>query len=303
MKLGAVLPTDDLPIDARALRDFAQGLEDLGYDHISVFDHVVNASSAHYDRESLKGPYREDNVFRDPFVLFGFLSGVTRRLGFATNVLVLPQRQTVLVAKQAAEVDLLSGGGRLRLGIGSGWNHVEYESLGMPWADRGALLDEQITVLRKLWTEPLVEFEGRFHTIRHAGLNPLPLTRPIPIWLGGMSEPVIRRVGRTADGWMPMFPQLDGTPGAIKRTASWLEPEEGIARVRTIATKAGRDPESIGLEGRITHAGPDPERWRALAQRYDSLGFGAVTVMLRPGLVSGVDAALTALAEVRSALE
>ncbi len=302
MQLGAVLPTDDLPTDAGAVRAFAQGLEALGFGYLSVFDHVVNASSAHYDREVLKGPYREDNVFRDPFVLFGFLAGVTRALAFATNILVVSQRQTVLVAKQAAEVDILSGGGRLRIGLGTGWNYVEYESLGMSFADRGAMLEEQIAVLRKLWTEPLVHFEGRFHRIMHAGLNPMPLTRPIPIWLGGTSDPVIRRVGRTADGWMPLFPQLDKTPGAIKRTAEWLEPEVAMARMRAEALKAGRDPAAIGVEGRITYLGDEPEAWRAIRDIHRANGAGYITIMMKPGLVQGVDPILAALERVKRAL-
>src|SRR5262249_34260430 len=161
-------------------------------------------STAHYrDDARLSGPYRDNHSFREPFVMFGFMAGVAPKLGFATNVLVLPQRQTVLVAKQAAELDVLCGG-RLRLGVGVGWNPVEYEALGVPFRERAAREEEQIRLMRELWTRPLVNFTGRYHTVTEAGLNPLPVQRPIPIWLGGMADAVLKRVGTLADGWFPM---------------------------------------------------------------------------------------------------
>ena len=180
---------------------------------------------------------------------------------------------------------------------------MEYESLGMSFADRGAMIDEQIQVLRRLWTEPLVHFEGRFHRIIHAGLNPMPLTRPIPIWLGGTSDPVIRRVGRTADGWMPLFPAARQDPRRhpAHRLSGWT-PEVAMARMRAEAAQAGRDPAAIGLEGRITYLADEPDAWRAIHAAHRRHGASHLTIMMRPGLVQGVDPILAALAGVKDAL-
>src|SRR2546421_9219058 len=200
MHYGVVFPQIEFGNDIQAIKDYAQTAEALGYDYLLVYDHVLGA---HPNREpKLTGPYTHEHPFHEPMVLFGFLAGVTTRLQLTTGIVILPQRQTVLVAKQAAEIDVLSGG-RLRLGIGLGWNYVEYEALGENFKNRGIRVEEQIAVLRKLWTEPLVNFHGTYHVINNAGLTPLPVQRPIPIWFGGSAEPALRRAARLGDGWMP----------------------------------------------------------------------------------------------------
>src|SRR6185503_1086777 len=185
MRLGVVFPQLEIGADPAVIKDYAQTTEGLGYDYLLAFDHVLGANPNRLG--GWQGPYTHESMFHEPFVLFGYLAGLTQRLELVTGVIILPQRQTVLVAKQAAEVDVLSGG-RLRLGIGTGWNQVEYESLGASFADRGERIVEQVDLLRRLWTEPLVSFEGRWHRVSGAGLNPLPVQRPIPIWMGGWDD-------------------------------------------------------------------------------------------------------------------
>src|SRR5947207_13234197 len=210
MRIGVVFPQTEIGDDPIAIRDYAQAAEQLGYQHLLIYDHVLGASIA--NRPDWRGPYTSDTLFHEPFVLFGYLAGLTKRIELVTGVIVLPQRQTALVAKQAAEIDVLSGG-RLRLGIGVGWNEVEYEALGQDFHTRGRRSVEQIAVLRALLTQEVVDFHGHWHHITHAGLNPQPVQRPIPIWFGvGSSqnpyppEAVLRRVARLADGWSPNIP-------------------------------------------------------------------------------------------------
>ena len=199
MQIGVVYPQTELRGDPSAVREIGLAVERLGFDHLLAYDHVLGA--VHADRERpLPGPYTELDPFHDPLVMFAYLAGITERIGFASGVMVLPQRQTALVARQAADVDLLSGG-RLRLGVGVGWNHVEYEALGYEFRGRGARQEEQIEVLRRLFTDPVVDFTGSFHRIDRASLNPKP-TRPIPIWLGGSSEVAFDRAARIADGFI-----------------------------------------------------------------------------------------------------
>jgi probable F420-dependent oxidoreductase len=199
VQIGVVYPQNELGGDAAALRRIGTAVEELGFDHLLAYDHVLGA--AHADRTpGLAGPYAENDPFHDPFVMFAYLAGITERIGFATGVLVLPQRQTALVARQAADVDLLSGG-RLRLGVGVGWNYVEYEALGQDFATRGARQEEQVGLLRRLFTEPVVDFSGRFDRVDRAALVPKP-GRPVPIWLGGSSEAAFDRAARLADGFM-----------------------------------------------------------------------------------------------------
>jgi probable F420-dependent oxidoreductase len=199
MQIGVVYPQTELRGDPIAVRRIGKAVEDLGFDHLLAFDHVLGAVHANRTRK-LTGPYTERDPFHDPFVMFGYLAGITERIGFATGILVLPQRQTALVARQAADVDLLSGG-RLRLGVGVGWNHVEYEALGQDFHTRGARQEEQITLLRRLFTEPVVDFSGRFDRVDRASLMPKP-ARSIPIWLGGHGEVAFERASRLADGFI-----------------------------------------------------------------------------------------------------
>src|SRR3954447_16720597 len=199
MQIGVVYPQTELVGDPSAVREIGLAVERLGFDHLLAYDHVLGA--VHADRERpLPGVYSEVDPFHDPLVMFGYLAGITERIGFASGVMVLPQRQTALVARQAADVDLLSGG-RLRLGVGVGWNYVEYEALGYDFRGRGARQEEQIDVLRRLFTDPVVDFPGRFHRIDRASLNPKP-GRAVPIWLGGFSEAAFDRAARIADGFI-----------------------------------------------------------------------------------------------------
>jgi probable F420-dependent oxidoreductase len=239
MRVGVTFPQTELGGDAGAVRAYAEGVEELGYRHILVYDHVVGADPKVHT--GWNGPYDVHTTFHEPFVLYGYLAAVTRSLELVTGVIILPQRQTALVAKQAAEVDLLSGG-RLRLGIGVGWNAVEYEALGEDFGSRGKRSAEQIALLRRLWTEQSVTFDGEFDKITGAGLAPLPVQRPIPVWIGAASPPGYKRAGRLADGWFPMMgpgPALDEARTVVERAA----------------VAAGRDPASIGMEGRVDWSG------------------------------------------------
>lgn len=219
MQIGVVYPQTELRGDPSAVREIGLALERLGFAHLLAYDHVVGA--VHADRvRPLPGPYSELDPFHDPFVMFGYLAGITQRIGFASGVMVLPQRQTALVARQAADVDLLSGG-RLRLGVGVGWNHVEYEALGSDFRGRGARQEEQIEVLRRLFTDPVVDFTGSFHRIDRASLNPKPM-RPIPIWLGGSSEVAFDRAARIADGFIFFGGGIDHTADAWEKLCGRL---------------------------------------------------------------------------------
>jgi probable F420-dependent oxidoreductase len=214
MHVGVVYPQTELRGDPAAVRRIGTAVEDLGFDHLLAYDHVLGAVHAHRTRR-LPGPYTERDAFHDPFVMFAYLAGITERIHFATGVLVLPQRQTALVARQAADLDLLSGG-RLRVGVGVGWNHVEYEALGQDFRTRGARQEEQIQLLRRLFTEPVVDFSGRFDRVDRASLVPKP-TRPIPIWLGGSSDAAFDRAARLADGFIFFGGGVDHTIDAWNR--------------------------------------------------------------------------------------
>lgn len=216
MKLGVVFPQTEIGADPDVVAEFATTAESIGYDHIIAYDHVLGANTA--SRPDWSGPYTQASLFHEPFVLYGFLAGITSTLELVTAVIILPQRQTALVAKQAACIDVLSRG-RLRLGVGTGWNAVEYEALGEDFNNRGVRSEEQIELLRKLWQDEAVTYSGRWHVVSDAGLNPLP-GRQIPVWLGGMAPQVIERVGRLADGWFPFFnPNLGAQLESVKETA------------------------------------------------------------------------------------
>jgi probable F420-dependent oxidoreductase len=245
MKIGAVLPQTEIGNDPAAIKAYAEAVEDMGFTHILVFDHVLGANPERPG--GWKGPYTYRHGFHEPFVLFGFLAAATRRVELVTGIIILPQRQTALVAKQAAAVDVLSEG-RLRLGVGVGWNPVEFEALGEDFTKRGKRIEEQIEVLRALWTRELVTFDGREHRISDAGLNPLPVQRPIPIWMGGESEIVQRRMARIADGWMPHF-----RPGAPAQAT--------VDRIHGLVREAGRDPKAFGIEGRMALSQMPESEW------------------------------------------
>ena len=275
MKLGMILPQIEIGNDPAVIRDFAQAAEDLGFDHLVAFDHVLGANAS--SRKDWKGPYSHVDGFHEVFVLFGFLAACTSRIGLSTQILILPQRQTALVAKQTAQVDLFSGG-RLRLGVGVGWNDVEFEALGEDFTKRGRRCDEQIDVLRELWTNELVTFDGRYHKITDAGLNPLPVQRPIPIWIGGEAEPVIRRTVRKADGWLP---RVHG------QYATGDGGEALVARFLKVCEEEGRDPKTLGLERWVHNLESGPEDWGRDIEHWRSLGGTHISLnTIRGGLVS-----------------
>lgn len=279
MQVGVVFPQTEIGSDPITVRDYAQTAEGLDCSHILAFDHVLGANRA--SRPDFRGPYDHNSLFHEPFVLYGYLAGLTERIGLTTGIIIVAQRQTVLVAKQAAAVDVLSGG-RLRLGIGIGWNEVEYEALGESFSNRGRRSEEQIELLRLLWTQESVDFDGRYHKVTNAGINPLPVQRPIPIWLGGGEERVIRRIGKMADGWFPQF-QPDSAG------------QEKLAQMHEYATKAGRDPKAIGIEGRISYAADDQSTWEKMAAAWDEAGATHLSVNTMKAGLQGPDQHIEAI--------
>ncbi len=235
MRIGVVFPQTEIGPDPGAVRAYAQAARDLGYDHLMAYDHVLGADPEHYKPWS--GPYTAHTMFHEPMVLYGYLAGVAPELELVTGVIVLPQRQTALAAKQAAEIDVLTHG-KFRLGVGIGWNWVEYEGLGMNFKNRARRYEEQIEVMRRLWTEPVITFDGRYHHITAAGINPLPVQRPIPIWIGGSAEAAIKRAAEIADGFFPQRPLEGGWGPTLEKLRGWL-------------VEAGRDPKNFGIDQRI----------------------------------------------------
>jgi probable F420-dependent oxidoreductase len=256
MRIGVVFPQTEIGTDPAVIREFSQAAEHLGYHHILAYDHVLGANPA--SRPGWHPPYTHQSTFYEPFVLFGYLAGLTTTIELVTGVLILPQRQTALVAKQSAALDVLSSG-RFRLGIGIGWNPVEYEALGQTFSDRGQRSEEQVEVLRLLWTNELVTFTGRWHKITDAGINPLPVQRPIPIWFGGGHDRVLRRLARLGDGWFPQLPPDEKCRAAIEKIAKY-------------ARQAGRDPKTIGIEGRMTISAQSAETWASQIEAWKELG-------------------------------
>jgi probable F420-dependent oxidoreductase len=285
MRIGVVFPQTELGGDPAVVRAYAQGVEGLGFTHILAYDHVVGADPEVH--QGWQGPYNIDSTFHEPFVMFGYLAAITS-LELVTGVIILPQRQTVLVAKQAAEVDLLTGG-RFRLGIGLGWNAVEYEALGEKFTNRGKRSEEQVEVMRKLWTESSVTFNGSYHTVTGAGLAPLPTQRPIPVWFGAASDRAYERAGRLGDGWFPM-----------------MEPGPGLdyarEQVERAAAAAGRDADGLGMEGRVAWTG-DRDQLAANIAAWKAAGATHVSVNTMKGGLATVDDHLATLEQVASDLK
>lgn len=286
MHVGAVFPQTEIGADPAAIRDYAQTVEDLGYHHILAYDHVLGADTA--TRPGWQGPYTNTSMFHEVFVLFGYLAAITRRVELVTGVLILPQRQTALVAKQAAALDVLSGG-RLRLGIGVGWNPVEYEALNEDFANRGKRSEEQIQVLRALWTQPSVTFSGRWHHIDAAGIAPLPVQQPIPIWLGGAAEATLQRVARLGDGWLPQRP-----PDAAARGM--------VERLRQYTRAARRDEASVGIEARLTLSQVPEARWHEYMTAWQALGATHISVNTMGMRFTSPQQHMEALRRVKEAL-
>jgi probable F420-dependent oxidoreductase len=283
MRIGVVFPQTELGGDAGAVREYARRAAELGFTHLLAYDHVAGADPAVH--AGWDGPYDVHTTFHEPMVLFGFLAAVTS-MELATGIVIAPQRQTVLVAKQAAEVDLLTGG-KFRLGVGIGWNRVEYEALGQDFSRRGARLEEQIPLLRRLWTEQSVTFAGAFDRVTGAGLAPLPVQRPIPVWIGAQSPPAYRRAGRLADGW---FPQVAPGPAL----------EEARRVVAGAAAAAGRDPAGLGMEGRVSRR-RDQEELAAEMRRWQQAGATHLSVNTMGAGLARVDDHLAALAAAAEA--
>jgi probable F420-dependent oxidoreductase len=285
VQIGVVFPQTEIGADAGAIRAYAQRVEELGYRHVLAYDHVLGADPAVH--EGWTGPYDVHTTFHEPLVLFGYLAALTA-LELVTGIIILPQRQTALVAKQAAEVDLLTGG-RFRLGIGLGWNAVEYEALGKNFADRGVRMSEQVALLRRLWTEPVVSFGGRYERVTGAGLAPMPVQRPIRLWFGAQSERAYVRAGQLGDGWFPQVP-----PGPRL--------DEARAVVGRAAAEAGRDPAKLGMEGRVSWGDGGVETLVDHARRWCDAGATHLSVnTMRAGFAS-VDGHLAALESTAGAL-
>jgi probable F420-dependent oxidoreductase len=283
--IGVVFPQTEIGSDRGAIRTYAQRVEELGFTHLLAYDHVLGADPEVH--APWQGPYDVDTTFHEPFVLFGHLAAITA-MELVTGIIILPQRQTALVAKQAAEVDILTNG-RFRLGVGLGWNAVEYDALGANFSDRGRRSSEQVELLRRLWTERSVTFVGAHDHVLGAGLAPLPVQRPIPVWIGASSEPAFRRAGRIADGWFPMMP-----PGPAL--------DDARAVVEQAARDAGRDPELLGMEGRVSWTDAGVDKLVDHVGRWQAAGASHVDVNTMNAGLGSVDGHLAALAAAADAL-
>jgi len=291
MRAGAVFPQLEIGTDPDVIAKYARTVEELGYERLLIFDHVLGADSNRPG--GWTGVYDHRSMFHEPLVLFGYLAAITTRVKLATSILVLPQRQTALVAKQAAEVDVLSGG-RLVLGVGIGWNTVEYEALGMSFTSRGKRIEEQIALLRMLWTQEVVDFKGRWHRVDRAGINPLPLQRPIPIWMGGgwdrqkraITEPALRRIAKIADGWFTHLPANE-------------DGRAGMDAFRRLVREEGRDPASVPVEGRLLAAKSGPEDWKRGINDFEQMGVTSVELNTMGAGYRSIDEHLDALRRFR----
>ena len=294
MRIGAVYPQIEVSADPGAAKAFAVAVEDLGYDHILAFDHVVGGNPSGNAREHF---YTNQHAFLEPLMCFAHMAAVTERIEFISGILISPQRQTVLIAKQAATLDFLSGG-RLRLGIGIGWNTIEYEALGADFSVRGKRSEEQIELLRRLWTEPLVTFDGKWDRVTDAGINPLPKQRPIPIWIGGHRDVAVHRAARLADGWLPLFPPDE-------RSAA------KVAAFKQYVAEAGRDMADVGLESWINVGNYDDgfgalclseESWHQWTSGWKELGATHISVNTMKSGFTSVDQHIEKLAQFKQVM-
>ncbi|NJN51621.1 MAG: LLM class F420-dependent oxidoreductase [Gammaproteobacteria bacterium] len=280
MQIGIVLPHHEIGTDPGAIRAFAQGAENLGFSHLLIYDHVLGADP---DRPGgwKNRPYDKDVQFHEPLTTFAFIAAVTQRIEMMTAVLILPQRQTALVAKQAAEVALLSGG-RFRLGIGTGWNTIEYEALNEDFATRGRRQAEQVDLLRKLWAEDSLTYQGKYHTVSAASINPRP-AQTIPIWFGGAAPALITRCAQLGDGWIPL---MGPTPDAAA----------AIESLKSQRAAAGKSWDGFGIQAQAQIRGGDADRWRGHADKWRALGATHLAVATHNAGLQGVDAQLRAAA-------
>ena len=264
MKIGVVYPQTEFGSDPIAIRDYAQTAEALGYNHILAYDHILGANPERPGGWPASNPYNYKHSFQEPLVLFSYLAGLTQKIQFTSGVIILPQRQTAVFAKQAATLDVLSGG-RTRLGIGLGWNEVEYTALDQDFHTRGKRIEEQMALLRLLWTRPLVTFNGRWDSIPDAGINPLPIQQPIPIWLGGYVDAVLKRAARLADGWMAGFRSPGEAPSILSKLEHFLE-------------EAGRQRETFGIEIRMSYGDGNPNSWQSILKQWRDLGVSHISL-------------------------
>ncbi|MCB1743748.1 MAG: LLM class F420-dependent oxidoreductase [Gammaproteobacteria bacterium] len=288
MQIGLAFPTTEIGNDPVVIRDFAQAVEGMGYRHLTIIDHVIQSPEA--EAGDWRAYYTIDNPFHEPMVMLGFLAGATRTLEFATAIMILPQRPTVLVAKQFAELDVLCGG-RLRAGFGVGWNALEFEALGQDFANRGPRMEEQVEVLRALWSQRTVDFDGQWHHLQDAGINPRPVQQPIPVWIGAFARVGIRRAGRIADG---LFLNPRNAPD--EQMAADIE----ICRQSAVA--AGRDPHRFGLDATLHVGDRNPETLASEAQAWRAIGATHLTIRTMYSGLADVDAHLRTLQRVRDAL-
>ena len=279
MDFGISFPSMEIS-GPEAVKEFVQGAEELGFSQLTTLEHTLSVR--------ISANYSPDQAIHEPMVLFGFMAAVTSRIRLTNSILILPQRQAVVVARQAAEIDVLSGG-RMQVGIGIGSNADEAAGMGTDFHTRGARVDEQIELMRLLWTQDVVNYQGRYHKVTHAGINPLPVQKPIPIWIGGGAPKVVERIGRLADGWFPQF-QPDSAG------------QEQIAQMREFAKAAGRDPSAIGIEGRVSFGDGNPDTWNKAAAAWDEAGATHLSVnTMRAGL-QGPDQHIDAIRRFKEAV-
>jgi probable F420-dependent oxidoreductase len=282
MRVGVVFPQTEIGADPAGVKAYAQAVQQLGYEHLMAYDHVLGADTA--SRPNWGDRYSAHSMFHEVMVLFGYLAGVAPGLELVSAVIILPQRQTALVAKQAAELDILTGG-NLRFGVGIGWNDVEYEGLGMNFVNRGRRFEEQIELMRRLWTEPVLSYEGKYHRISAAGLNPLPLRRPLPIWIGASAEAALKRAAQTADGFFPQRPLEGGWQATLDKIRAWR-------------AEAGRDRDTFGIDQRLNVGSATPDQVHTLVEEWRGYGATHLTFNTMGVGLQGPDAHIQRLTEL-----
>ncbi|MEC7974845.1 MAG: LLM class F420-dependent oxidoreductase [Pseudomonadota bacterium] len=286
MQIGAVFPHNEIGTDPGAIKAYAQGVEAMGITHLLIYDHVLGADP---DREGgFRGPYDKDVAFHEPFTTFAFIAGVTDKIDLITTVMILPQRQTVLAAKQAAEVALLSNN-RFKLGIGVGWNELEYVGLNETFNNRGRRQEEQVDVMRKLWSEDSLDYTGEYHRIDKASINPRP-SKTIPIWFGGSAPALLDRVARLGDGWIPLMGANDKAKACIDT-------------IKQTRKAAGLSFDTFGIQAQAQYAGGSPDRWRKHAEAWREMGCTHLAIATHNAGPTTVDGHLARIGEYQQALQ
>ena len=285
MEIGAVFPHNEIGTDPQAIKDYAQGVEELGVTHLLIYDHVLGADR---DRPGgFEGPYDKDVAFHEPFTTFAFIAAVTKKLDMITTVMILPQRQTVLVAKQAAELAILSNN-RFKLGIGVGWNAVEYTGLNENFKNRGKRQEEQVELMRLLWESEVLEYKGDYHHIDKASINPRP-SKSVPIWFGGGAPQLIERCADLGDGWIPLM----GPNEAARKT---------LAAIKEKRKSKGLDWDNFGVQAQAQYAGGDAERWNKHAEKWRNLGASHLAIATHNAEPTNVDGHLGRIQEYLNAV-